>query len=201
MALTLCFRNQTANLSEPLYVKVGQGMVRNRLSGAEVTLTSLQAAMRSEGYLAKPGEIDASPTWEATNTGWWSQDAVTPLPHPPHPDNTPSVIVDAATRLPVTGDAQNPSPPAEIEIDFTDQQLASAHGVRIIYHVGAVGDPDVVLDVALTPGMTDAFIATRIVFVLNNEPQLISSGSRNIVEVEPIDGVTLDKLEVDLTKT
>lgn len=198
MALQLGFRNYVYNDALPLYVVVGQGLAINRVNSRIESLADLQAAMRNEGYLAKPGEIDVSPGWEAFNSGWWTYDNETPAPMQPLPDATPSVVVDRASRLPITGRAQNPAPPAVIEIDFTDQQLASDHGAQVTYDVGG---GDVVLDIALRPGLTDALIATALVAVLDGQPQLIASGSGAVVEVEPVDGVTLTKLEVALTKT
>ena len=76
------FRNQVYNPQIPLYIKIGQGMVVNRLSGKEVEVQSLLDAMTAEGYSAPAGEIGISAAWEQDNLGWWTYDGVTPQQPP-----------------------------------------------------------------------------------------------------------------------
>ena len=65
-----------------LFIKVGAGMVVNRLTGEQVEVQSLLDAMTAEHYTAKPGEVDISATWEQDHLGWWTNDGITPQQPP-----------------------------------------------------------------------------------------------------------------------
>ena len=189
MALLLGFRNQKFDDAVPLYVDIGNGMVLNRISGKQLTMPSLTAAMTAEGYTPKPGEVGQSAQWLASNTGWWSN-AVTVTTDPP------VVAVDHGAGLPITGSTATPPLPSRIVVDFTNQQLGQAHDFEVTYDIGA---GDVVVPVTLTPGMTDDLIASAIAIMLNQVVGLESAALPGaMVTVLPDDGVTLTKLDVDL---
>ena len=190
MSLVIGFRNQRYDNAEPLYATIGNGMVLNRLSKAQVSLASLTAAMTAKGYTPPAGEVGApSAQWLAANTGWWSNAVVVTT-------NPPVIAVDHGAGLPITGDLANPPQPAGVVIDFTNQQLAQAHDVEAVYNIGA---GDVTVPITLQPGMDDQAIADGIAFVLNQVVGLEAvSLPGATVAVLPDDGVTLTRLDVDI---
>jgi hypothetical protein len=125
------FRNQVFDDAVPLFVKVGQGLVINRLTGAETTLTSLGDAMAAEHYTPKTGEIDISTAWEANHTGWWTRDGVTPQP--------PTIAAGTITPI-IAGLPAAPGAAAIVQIQTGGKGLAAQATATIVVKQGTAAD-------------------------------------------------------------